>query len=454
MKKIMFILSSVLALASCGGTASVKSTYSVTFKNYDLSVLYETEVQPGGEAFYEGETPLKPSTDNKISYIFSGWDKQLVNIQEDCSRIAQFREEYNYTKGLSFEYSEAFDSYLVKSYIGSSTEILIPQQYAGKPVYAIAQGVFYNSSITSIELPESLLEIGNACFQSSRLVSIDIPEGVTKIGEYMFANCPSFISATFPSTLKTFAWASAFLESPNVESISISADNAYFQIIDNVAYSKDGKTLLYCPSNIDASSLLIPNEVTSIGAGAFHSNRKLSSIVFPSSLSSIGGNAFYGCSALTSIDLPSNLSSINQNPFAECIHLSSITVDVTNASFKAVDNVIFNKSDTSLICYPAGKTSENYVIPNSIVTLSARAFEGSRYLEYVIIPASVTTIGNNCFASCSNALIFFESTTLPSSLGSYWNYPAIPYYLYSENQPSQTNVYWHYVEGNPTIWAL
>lgn len=442
-------------LVSCGSTTSVKSTYTVTFKNFDLSVLFETEVQPGGEAFYEGETPLRPSTDYKVSYVFSGWDKQLVNIQEDCSRIAQFREEYNYTKGLSFEYSEEFDSYLVKSYVGSSTEILIPKQYAGKPVYAIAAGVFSGSSITSISLPDSLLEIGNACFQSSKLVSIDVPEGVTKIGEYMFANCNNFVSATFPSTLKTFSWSSGFLESPNVESISIATDNAYFKVINGIIYSSDSKSLLYCPSNVAITSLEIPSGVTSIGGGAFHSNRNIASISFPASLLSIGGNAFYGCSALASISLPSNLSSINQNPFARCSHLTSISVDATNTSFKAIDDVLFNKNETSLICYPAGKTSENYVIPNSIVSISARAFEGLTHLQYIIIPVSVTTIGSNCFSSCTNALIFLESTVLPSSLGSDWNgYPARPYYLYSESQPSQSNTYWHYVENVPTIWSL
>ena len=62
---------------------------TVTFKNYDDSVLYETIVMQGDSINYYGETPVKDDGSGK-EYIFVGWSKSLENIQESIVVYAQF----------------------------------------------------------------------------------------------------------------------------------------------------------------------------------------------------------------------------------------------------------------------------------------------------------------------------------------------------------------------------
>lgn len=70
-----------------------------TFVNYDGTLLGYSYCGKGGKAVYEGETPTKASTelDGVVTYYrFSGWDKQLTNIQEATSFIAVFETYTTY----------------------------------------------------------------------------------------------------------------------------------------------------------------------------------------------------------------------------------------------------------------------------------------------------------------------------------------------------------------------
>lgn len=63
--------------------------FTVTFKNYDGSVLGTSTVDIGTTAVYTGDTPTKPE-DEKYTYTFSGWDRSLDNVTKDFYTVAQF----------------------------------------------------------------------------------------------------------------------------------------------------------------------------------------------------------------------------------------------------------------------------------------------------------------------------------------------------------------------------
>ena len=69
-----------------------KDQYTVTYYNYDETVLYVDKVNYGDSSVYRGEEPTRP-TDELYSYTFTGWDKDTSNIQEDTFVFAMYKEE-------------------------------------------------------------------------------------------------------------------------------------------------------------------------------------------------------------------------------------------------------------------------------------------------------------------------------------------------------------------------
>lgn len=57
-------------------------------------------------------------------------------------------------------------------------------------------------SITSIDIPQGVTNIGSQAFNQCRdLTSVTIPDSVTNIGSYAFCNCNSLVSVTIPSSV-------------------------------------------------------------------------------------------------------------------------------------------------------------------------------------------------------------------------------------------------------------
>ena len=65
------------------------ASYTITFKNWDGSVLQSTQVEEGQMPQYTGATPTKPS-DSQYSYTFSGWTPQIVAATADATYTATY----------------------------------------------------------------------------------------------------------------------------------------------------------------------------------------------------------------------------------------------------------------------------------------------------------------------------------------------------------------------------
>ena len=63
--------------------------YTVTWKNYDDSVLDTERYEYGETPEYKGSTPTKPTTD-QYDYVFDGWDKEISKVTGDITYVATF----------------------------------------------------------------------------------------------------------------------------------------------------------------------------------------------------------------------------------------------------------------------------------------------------------------------------------------------------------------------------
>lgn len=243
-------------------------------------------------------------------------------------------------------------------------------------------------------------QIGNTAFvYGSKLTSISIPASVTNIGFDVFFGCT------------------------NLTNITVDAFSPNHSSVDGILFNKDQSTLLAFPSgkaggysiptNVTSiardafkgcaglTSVTIPQGVTNIGDAAFASCSSLAAILIPNSVLDIQNFAFYQCSNLADITVPASVTNIGIRAFASCPSLVEITVDVLNSTFCSADGVLFNKSQTMLLQYPAGITG-NHSIPISVTHLGPAAFQGCFNLADIMIPESVTSIGLGVFDSCSS----------------------------------------------------
>jgi hypothetical protein len=147
------------------------------------------------------------------------------------------------------------------------------------------------------------------------------------------------------------------------------------------------------------TSLSLPEGLTSIDNYAFAYCYALTSVTIPNSVTTIGNDAFSYCIGLTSVIIPNSVTSIGNEVFVYCSVLTAINVDEANQYYSSIDGVLYNKTQTTLIQCPAGKTSA-VIIPNSVTSIDNLAFAYCDGLTSVTIPNSVTVIGNDAFYYC------------------------------------------------------
>ena len=167
------------------------------------------------------------------------------------------------------------------------------------------------------------------------------------------------------------------------------------------------------------TDIVIPNTheglpVTSIGEWAFYDCDSLKSITIPDSVTSIGNSAFYGCFSLTSITISDSVTSIGDYVFYDCIALTSVHITDLAAWCNIDFNYISNPLYYAHNLYLDDNLVTELIIPDSVTSIGNSAFYGCESLTSVTIPSSVTSIGGFAFRYCFN----LKSVTIPDSVTS------------------------------------
>ncbi len=135
--------------------------------------------------------------------------------------------------------------------------------------------------------------------------------------------------------------------------------------------------------------------VTAIRSYAFRNCSGLTSVTIPNSVTSIGEYAFYNCSGLTSVMIPNNVDSIGRAAFSGCTSLRSV-------EWNAVACQIPNATDISDVPFDNCHNITTMSFGNQVEHIPAYLCYGMDKLTSVMIPESVTSIGEGAFYGCTS----------------------------------------------------
>ena len=119
-------------------------------------------------------------------------------------------------------------------------------------------------------------------------------------------------------------------------------------------------------------------------------SKEIRTILLPDEMSSIGAFAFTDCYYLPSINIPSSVVTINDGAFENCRLLSTISF-ANNGQLTTIGSWAFYN------CHEL----KDVVIPEGVTEIGHAAFYGCTYLKDLTLPASLQSIADNGFAGCS-----------------------------------------------------
>ena len=290
---------------------------------------------------------------------------------------------------------------------------------------------------------------------------VTIPETVVKIRDYAFYRCYDITSITIGKSVATIG-NEVFTDNKSLVSIVVDEENESFASVDGVLFDHDVATIVKYPEAISASTYEIPETVTTIGSRAFYRCNNLRHITIPVGVLEIGKGAFSECANLTTVVIGNGVTTVGENAFSNCKRLTSVTLGsaITTINdyafsdcFRLVE--VINHSTLDII---AGKTANGQVsysalyvetdpdeasrlstdedgfviyttkdnvrvvvdylgsesvisIPEDVTVINSYALHNNDIITSVTVGEGVTAIGKYAFHSCDSLTgVVFEST--------------------------------------------
>ncbi len=355
---------------------------------------------------------------------------------------ASAQETYT-TDDFTYTLIDEYSKVQILSYIGSDTDVVIPDRIDNKKVTSIADSAFREKSITSVVFGQYVESIGNYAFYSCRSLSkLDFSKSSVKtIGDYAFTVCKSLESIEFPESLESIGYGafSAYTDGYYGSYVASSLKSVKFggglksiesyafyenRALNTVKFTGDALTSIGYRSfyNTDITELDLSGANASIGTYAFYSCNSLRTVKL-SGVNTIESGAFYGCDELVNLEMSDTLTTIEGSAFCSCTSLKTVifsdsVTTIADGSFTdctGLESVTIGKGCTSvtasaftrnvnLVKFDVSEDNESYTSVDGVLYNKEKTavvcYPKSLSGEYVI-PDTVTSIEKAAFENCN-----------------------------------------------------
>ena len=315
------------------------------------------------------------------------------------------------------------------------------------------------TSLESIELPATLTTISNDAFYGcTKLANVNLHEGITTIGLRAFYNC-KLTEVTIPSTVTSIG-SGAFKGNPTTTIVwkpatcSIGSDDSapFYSTTSQVISFTFAEGVETVPSYICKNmslldTIVLPSSVRSLGECAFMNCSKLKSINLPVTQKTLPASFFEGCTSLESIELPATLTTISTDAFYGCTKLANVNLHegITTIGLRAFYNCKLTEvtipttvtsigsgafkgnptttivwkpatcsigSDDSAPFYSTDSKVTSFTFGEGVEVIPAYLCKSMSQLETIVLPETVTSIGQAAFMYCKK----LKSFTFPKGI--------------------------------------
>ena len=367
-----------------------------------------------------------PNTATMIDiYAFSGCTgltdilipESITKIADDafysCSNLKNVHitslEKWCAIEFYTYRYSSSIDCSNPLRYGGNLyvNGVLVTDLVIPSTVNSIAAGAFYGcTSITSVTIPSTVTEIGMLAFTNcTNMQTVTVNGGITELPVSVFQGCSGLKTVNLPASITkindyAFSGCSALSKVNYTGTIS---DWCNIKFTSTTSNPLTNAKKLYL-NNTLVSELVIPEGVTTINAYAFKGCTSITSVTIPNSVKTIETYAFADCNGIRTVVFGSGIQSIGAYAFNGCSSLSKVYYIGSVDSWINVEmGTNASPLQYNAALYINGELIENVlVIPQGTTEIPAYAFAGNKYITKVIIPSSVTTIGEGAFKNCIN----------------------------------------------------
>lgn len=283
-------------------------------------------------------------------------------------------------------------------------------------VTKVVDTLFQNlKSAIEVDFADQITEIGASAFASSSITGVNGTGKVETVNEKGFMNCNALVGeVSMPALTQIYAYAfsgvgatdfiisndvtvideGAFAKCSNLKSMNIAAGVADVDLGNMTKLGQIGKNAFSgCQAIV---SLQLPGTVTKIEEGAFSGLTALANVKFKNNgekgTTTIGTSAFSGCTNLVDVETASNVGVIDNKAFSGCVKLMRLKLA---DGLQTIGNSAFAGCKRLEGVLPDGAEEEYEIVEEKRVKLPNPNAQ-------LVIPESVTTIGDMAFAYCYN----------------------------------------------------